>query len=92
MARRSRVSEAKAVCPQCGHAFPLDRRERDLKQQAVARVLELERAERLGELREKDRYAEAVQAAEDLLALRRRLQGADHHEAVTAQWDLAALK
>ena len=50
MPRRSRVSEALVVCPQCGHAFPLDRRERDLKQQAVERVLELERAERLGEL------------------------------------------
>ena len=50
MTRRSRVSEEVVVCPQCGHGFPLDRRKRELKQQTVARVLELESAERLGEL------------------------------------------
>src|SRR5437763_64843 len=46
---------------------------------------------RIGELRAKDQYAVAIQAAEDLLALRRRVQGADHHEAVDAQWEVAAL-
>src|SRR5262245_2514599 len=49
-------------------------------------------AKRIDELREKDRYAEALQAAEELLALRRRVQGADHYEAVNAQWDVEALK
>jgi tetratricopeptide (TPR) repeat protein len=47
---------------------------------------------RIRELREKDRYAEAIQAAEELLALRRRVQGADHHEAVDARWGVEALK
>src|SRR5262245_26629432 len=47
---------------------------------------------RIGELREKDCYTEAVQAAEELLALRRRVQGADHHEAVIVQWAVAALR
>src|SRR4051794_27758283 len=47
---------------------------------------------RVDELREKDRYAVAVQAEEDLLALRRLAQGPDHYEAVTARWDLEALQ
>jgi CHAT domain-containing protein len=39
-----------------------------------------------------DDYAGAIQAAEQLLALRRRVQGADHHEAVDAHWRVAELE
>src|SRR5262245_37698395 len=49
-------------------------------------------AKQFGDRLAKGQYAEAVQPAEELLALRRRAQGADHHEAVSVQWDVAALR
>jgi hypothetical protein len=39
-----------------------------------------------------DDYAGALQAAEQLLALRRRAQGADHYEAVILPWYVVALR
>src|SRR5262245_48818733 len=57
----------------------------DDKQAAALQQRSLERATA-------DDYAGAVQAAEELLALRRRVQGADHHETVSVQWDVAALR
>jgi CHAT domain-containing protein len=51
-----------------------------------------EKAERLEEqakLREaEDAYGEAIKAAEEVLALRQRLQGDDHWETATARWDV----
>jgi hypothetical protein len=38
-----------------------------------------------------DRYAEAITAAEELLALRTKVQGPDHWETANAKWELAAL-
>jgi CHAT domain-containing protein/Tfp pilus assembly protein PilF len=48
--------------------------------------------QRIRELREKDRYAEAIQTAAELLALRRRVQGADHYEAVSVKWYVETLR
>ena len=39
-----------------------------------------------------DNYAEAIKAADELLALRSRVQGADHWEAVNQKWDIELLK
>src|SRR5262245_32798184 len=47
---------------------------------------------RIAEREAADDYAGALQAAEQLLALRRRVQGADHHQAVIAQWHVALLR
>src|SRR5262249_39538081 len=38
------------------------------------------------------RLRRALQAGEELLALRRRVQGGEHPEAVTLRWDLEALR
>jgi tetratricopeptide (TPR) repeat protein len=47
---------------------------------------------RIGEREAADDYAGAVEAAEELLALRQRVQGADHHEVVSVQWHVAVLR
>jgi len=47
---------------------------------------------RAEELEKADRYAEAIMTAEELLALRTKVQGADHWETVDQKWELAALK
>jgi len=47
---------------------------------------------RTGELENADKHAEAVVAAEGLLALRTRVQGADHWETVNQKWRLVALR
>jgi CHAT domain-containing protein/tetratricopeptide (TPR) repeat protein len=47
---------------------------------------------RIAELETADRYAEAVTGVEDLLALRTRAQGPDHHETADTKWALAALR
>jgi CHAT domain-containing protein/tetratricopeptide (TPR) repeat protein len=47
---------------------------------------------RIGEHTNADRYAEAITAAEELLALRTKVQGAEHWETVDLKWQLAALK
>jgi tetratricopeptide (TPR) repeat protein len=39
-----------------------------------------------------DRWDEAIERAQELLALRRRVQGPNHHETVDAEWDLQALR
>src|SRR6516164_139653 len=46
-------------------------------------------ARQIEELETADRYAEAIRLREELLALRTRLQGADHWETVSEKWDLA---
>src|SRR4051812_23965982 len=45
----------------------------------------IELAKRSNQLAREEKYAEAIAAAEELLALRRRVQGADHWEAVDAR-------
>jgi CHAT domain-containing protein/tetratricopeptide (TPR) repeat protein len=47
---------------------------------------------KITELQEADNYAEAIKAAKELLALRQRHQGADHHEAADVKWHLVALE
>ena len=47
---------------------------------------------RIGELEAADKYAETIRLIEELLALRTRLQGADHWETVNQKWELAAVK
>jgi len=47
----------------------------------VTRILELEAA---------DNYAEAIRLREQLLALRTRVQGADHWQTINEKWNLAA--
>ncbi len=89
MTKRSRSRDA-VVCPQCGYEFPPGRassgmiksqrdqqRGDEATQRASDRTLELERAERAGELvalREllADRRAEITKLREEELALRRR--------------------
>src|SRR5262249_13874034 len=48
--------------------------------------------QRIDQLLEADQYAAAIQAADDLLALRRRTQGPDHDQAVNARWGLDTLR
>ena len=45
---------------------------------------------RIGELEEANNYTEAIRRREELLALRTRVQGADHWETVNEKWALAA--
>src|SRR5262245_61359945 len=47
---------------------------------------------RIGELADADKYAEAIRLQEELLALRMKLQRADHWETVNEEWSLTALK
>jgi hypothetical protein len=47
---------------------------------------------RIEELEAADKYAEAIRLGEELLALRTKVQGADHWETVNRKWALAALK
>jgi CHAT domain-containing protein/tetratricopeptide (TPR) repeat protein len=47
---------------------------------------------RIAELEGAGREADAVRAAEDLLVLRTRVQGADHWQAVTQKWELVTMK
>ncbi len=47
---------------------------------------------RIEELEAADNYAEAIRRQEELLALRTRVQGADHWQTVNEKWDLAAMK
>jgi len=47
---------------------------------------------RIDELVNADRYAEAIRAAEEQLALRTKVQGTDHWQTVDVKWELAALK
>jgi hypothetical protein len=54
----------------------------------VKRAAELQK--RIAERAAADDYGGAIQAAAELLALRRRVQGADHHEALDAKWSLEA--
>ena len=54
------------------------------------KAIDLEK--RIGELEAADNYAEAIRLREELLALRTRLQGGEHWQAVKAKWDLAAMK
>ncbi|MBI1916311.1 MAG: tetratricopeptide repeat protein, partial [Planctomycetes bacterium] len=54
------------------------------------KAAELEK--RIGELVNADRYAEAIRAGEELLALRTNVQGIDHWQTVILKWSLAALK
>src|SRR4051794_18635559 len=49
-------------------------------------------AKRIGELEEADKYADAIKLAEELLALRQRVQGADHWETVDQRFALDALR
>jgi tetratricopeptide (TPR) repeat protein len=51
-----------------------------------------ELAKRIAALAAADQYAQAIHLAEELLALRMRLQGADHLETVNQHWDVQALK
>jgi tetratricopeptide (TPR) repeat protein len=44
------------------------------------------------ELEAVDKYSEAIRLREELLALRTRVQGAEHWEAINAKWELAAAK
>ena len=64
--------------------------ERLLKGDDARKAAELDK--KISALIEADNYAEAIQVAEELLALRQRVQGADHHEAVDVQWGLDALR
>jgi hypothetical protein len=48
--------------------------------------------QRIGELKAADQYAEAVRVYEELLALRTKVQGAEHWETVSDRWSLMALK
>jgi CHAT domain-containing protein len=61
-----------------------------LQGEDAKKAAELER--RIKELEAADRYDEAVKTAEELLVLRRRVQGAEHHETVDVKWDLEALR
>jgi tetratricopeptide (TPR) repeat protein len=54
------------------------------------RAAELDK--RIGEHESADRYADAIIAQEEVLALRTRVQGDDHWETVIEKWALAALK
>jgi tetratricopeptide (TPR) repeat protein len=47
---------------------------------------------RIEELEAADKYAEAIRLGEELLALRTKVQGAEHWETVNEKWELAALK
>jgi tetratricopeptide (TPR) repeat protein len=47
---------------------------------------------RIKELEAADKYAEAISLQEELLALRTKLQGANHWEAVNEKWAVTALK
>src|SRR5262245_17762842 len=48
--------------------------------------------QRIEELEAADQYAEAIERSEELLALRTKVQGADHWETIDQKWDLMALK
>jgi CHAT domain-containing protein/tetratricopeptide (TPR) repeat protein len=54
------------------------------------KAAELEK--QIGERNAADDYAAAAKAAEELLALRRRVQGAEHHEAVDVRWQIEAFR
>src|SRR5947207_2472531 len=60
--------------------------QRLLQGDEARKAAELEKL--VAERAEADDYAAALKAGADLLALRRRVQGEDHHEAVSARWDL----
>jgi CHAT domain-containing protein/Tfp pilus assembly protein PilF len=47
---------------------------------------------RIEQFDEAGKFAEAIAAAEELLALRRRVQGADHWEAVSLQWSIVGMR
>lgn len=49
-------------------------------------------ARRMHEAQQADRYGEAIQFSEELLALRMRVQGDDHWETIGATWGLDALR
>src|SRR5689334_803842 len=51
-----------------------------------------EMAKSIQEREERGQYAEAVRAAEELLALRQRLQGADHWQTRHQKWGTEALR
>jgi hypothetical protein len=54
------------------------------------RAAELEK--KIAELEEAGQYAEAFQVAEELQSLRRRVHGADQHEAVSVKWQTGSLR
>jgi CHAT domain-containing protein len=47
---------------------------------------------RIADLEAADKYAEAIQLREELIALRTKVQGVDHWETVNERWALTALK
>src|SRR5262249_23688555 len=47
---------------------------------------------RIEELENGDQYAEAIKRSEELLALRTKVQGAEHWETIDQKWSLTALK
>ena len=47
---------------------------------------------RIEKMEAADQYAEAIERKEELLALRTRVQGADHWETANEKWALTALK
>jgi hypothetical protein len=47
---------------------------------------------RIEELEAADNYAETIRQREELLALRTRVQGAEHWQTVNEKWDLATAK
>src|SRR3954470_17557998 len=53
------------------------------------KAVELEK--KIGQLEEADQYAEVIHTVEELLALRRRVQGADHPQTVDQKWRLEKL-
>src|SRR5262245_23002733 len=62
--------------------------QRLLQGDEAQQAAELQR--RIGGREAADDYAGAIQAAEQLLALRRRVQDTDHYEAVNTKWRLEA--
>lgn len=51
-----------------------------------------ELGDKIEDLKESDKYAEAIKTCEELLALRTRLQGADHWQTVDQKWELETTK
>jgi len=69
---------------------PKPQRQRLLTEDDARKAADL--GKRSAELENADRYAEVIVAAEELLALRTKVQGADHWETVSQKWRLGALK
>src|SRR5687767_1185746 len=64
--------------------------QRLLQSDDARRAAELEK--RREEFEAADTYAEALKAAEELLTLRRRVQGKEHWETVNARWATETLR